>query len=189
MVMIKIVDAPDELADANLVGHKFARQQRLRDAGVSVPPFFCIVIEAPWTAIADVVASFPGVGAGVERLTDWAERARRAAERVPLTPELQTAILEKYVGLGSHDVAVRACVVGRDGHPGEDDAADPFAGLTDSYLYVGAGALIDAVSSCTASLFSVRSVLYRARRGIDPRVLSVCVGIQQMMDGERSFVA
>jgi pyruvate,water dikinase len=189
MVMIKIVDAPDELADANLVGHKFARQQRLRDAGVSVPPFFCIVIEAPWTAIADVVASFPGVGAGVERLTDWAERARRAAERVPLTPELQTAILEKYVGLGSHDVAVRACVVGRDGHPGEDDAADPFAGLTDSYLYVGASALIDSISACTASVFSVKSVLYRAQRGIDPTVLSVCVGIQQMMDGRRSFVA
>ena len=34
VVMIKIVDAPAELADASLVGHKFARQQRLRDAGV-----------------------------------------------------------------------------------------------------------------------------------------------------------
>ena len=31
--MIKIVDAPAELADPSLVGHKFARQQRLRDAG------------------------------------------------------------------------------------------------------------------------------------------------------------
>src|SRR5262249_17652643 len=49
VVMIKIVDAPAELAAASLVGHKFARQQRFRDAGVSVPPFFCIVIETPWT--------------------------------------------------------------------------------------------------------------------------------------------
>jgi pyruvate,water dikinase len=187
--MIKIVDATAELADASLVGHKFARQQRLRDAGVPVPPFFCVVIESPWTAIADVVASFPGVGATLEGLTAWAETARSAAERSPLTPETQTAILEKYVGLGSHDVAVRACVVGRDGHPGEDDAADPFAGLTDSYLYVGASALIDRISACAASLFSVRSVLYRAQRGVDPRVLSMCVGIQQMMDGQRSFVA
>ena len=85
--MIKIVDAPAELADASLVGHKFARQQRLRDAGVSVPPFFCVVIETPWTAIADVVGAFPGVGASVERLTAWAEAARSAAEHVPLTPE------------------------------------------------------------------------------------------------------
>src|SRR5882757_70081 len=99
--MIKIVDAPAELADASLVGHKFARQQRLRDAGVSVPPFFCIVVESPWTTIADVVGTFPGVGAGAERLTAWAETARIAAEQVPLTQELQTAILEKYVGLGS----------------------------------------------------------------------------------------
>jgi rifampicin phosphotransferase len=187
--MIKIVDAPAELADAGLVGHKFARQQRLRDAGVSVPSFFCVVIDTPWTAIADVVGPFPGVGAGVERLTTWAETARSAAERVPLTPEMQAAILDEYVGLGSHDVAVRACVVGRDGHPGEDDTADPFAGLTDSYLYVGASALIDGLSACAASVFSVRSVLYRAQRGIDPSVLGVCVGIQQMMDGRRSFVA
>ena len=186
--MIKIIDAPAELADASLVGHKFARQQQMRDAGISVPPFFCIVIETPWTAIADVVGTFPGVGAGVERLTTWAEAARSAAERMPLAPEIETEILEKYVGLGSHDVAVRACVVGRDGQPGEDDADDPFAGLTDSYLYVGAGTLIDAVSACAASLFSVRSVLYRAQRGIDSHTLSMCVGIQQMMDGERSFV-
>ncbi len=187
--MIKIVDVPAELADASLVGHKFARQQRLRDAGVRVPPFFCVVIESPWTAIADVVAPFPGVDAGVERLTTWAETARSAAERVPLTPETQTAILKKTIGLGLRDVAVRACVVGRNGHPGEDDAADPFAGLTDSYLYVGAGALIDRISACAASVFSVKSVLYRAHRGIDPSILGVCVGIQQMIDGRRSFVA
>jgi len=187
--MINIVDAPAELADASLVGHKFARQQRLRDAGVSVPPFFCVVIETPWSAIADVVASFPGVDATVERLTVWAETARSAAERVSLTTEMQSAILEKCIGLGLQDVAVRACVVGRNGQPGEDDAADPFAGLTDSYLYVGAGALIDRISACAASVFSVKSVLYRAQRGIDPSILGVCVGIQQMIDGRRSFVA
>lgn len=187
--MIKIVDAPAELVDASLVGHKFARQQRLRDAGVSVPPFFCVVIETPTAVIANVVGAFPGVGASGERLTAWADAARHAAERVPLTPEAQTEILEKYGGLGWHDVAVRACVVGRDGQPGEDDAADPFAGLTDSYLYVGAGALIDRISACAASVFSVKSVLYRAQRGIDPSILGVCVGIQQMVDGRRSFVA
>jgi len=38
--MIKIIDAPAELADASLVGHKFAHQQHMRDAGISVPPFF-----------------------------------------------------------------------------------------------------------------------------------------------------
>lgn len=187
--MIKIIDAPAELADASVVGHKFARQQRLRDAGVSVPPFFCIVRETPWTAIADVVGPFPGVGAGLQNLTAWAESARNAAEHMRLLPETEAEIRDRYAALGSPDVAVRACVVGRDAQPGEDDAADPFAGLTDSHLYVDADALFDAVSSCLASLFSVRSVLYRARRGIDPRGLSICVGIQQMVDGERSFVA
>lgn len=187
--MIKIIDAPAELADASVVGHKFARQQQLRDAGVSVPPFFCVVRETPWTGIADGVGTFPGVGAGVGELTDWAAAARNAAESMPLLPETETEIRSRYAALRSPDVAVRACVVGRHAQPGEDDAADPFAGLTDSHLYVGSDALIDAVSSCMASLFSDRSVLYRARRGIDPRDLSICVGIQQMMDGERSFVA
>lgn len=187
--MIKIIDAPAELADASVVGYKFARQQQLRDAGVSVPPFYCVVTEAPWTAVADAVGTFPGVGASVEKLTSWAEQARTAAEHIRLMPETEIEIRDRYAALGSPDVAVRACVVGRHAQPGEDDAADPFAGLTDSYLYVGADRLIETVSVCTASLFSVRSVLYRARRGIDPRFLSVCVGIQQMMDGERSFVA
>ncbi len=187
--MIKIIDAPAELADAGLVGHKFARQQQMRDAGLSVPPFFCVVIDTPWTTIADVVDNFPGIGANVERLTTWAEAARRATERMPLMPEIEAGVRERYAALGSRDVAVRACAVGCHGQPGEDDAADPFAGLTDSYLYVGADALVDTVSTCAASLFSVRSVLYRAQRGVDPRALNVCVGVQQMMDGERSFVA
>ena len=32
-------------------------------------------------------------------------------------------------------------------------------------------------------------MLYRAHRGIDPSILGVCVGIQRMIDGRRSFVA
>jgi rifampicin phosphotransferase len=112
-VMIKIIDAPAELADASVVGHKFARQQQLRDAGVSVPPFFCVVRETPWTAIADVVGTFPGVGASVEKLTAWAEAARSAAEHMRLMPETETEIRDRYGALGSPDVAVRACVVGR----------------------------------------------------------------------------
>ncbi|WP_156431522.1 PEP/pyruvate-binding domain-containing protein [Mycobacterium sp. GA-1199] len=187
--MIKIVDAPTELADASLVGHKFARQQRLRDAGVRVPPFFCVIVESPWVVIADVVSPFPGVDAGVERLTAWAETARSAAERMSLTPEIQAAIRQKYIDLAVDEVAVRACVVGRDGQLGEDDAADAFAGLTDSYLYVRADALMDRVSDCVASVFSVKSVLYRAQRGIDPSILGVSVGVQQMIDGQSSFVA
>lgn len=187
--MIKIVDAPTELADASLVGYKFARQQRLRDAGVRVPPFFCVIVESPWVVIADVVPPFPGVDAGVERLTAWAETARSAAERMSLTPETQAAIRQKYIDLAVDEVAVRACVVGRDGQLGEDDAADAFAGLTDSYLFVRADALMDRVSDCVASVFSIKSVLYRAKRGIDPSILGVSVGIQQMIYGRSSFVA
>ncbi len=187
--MIKIVRAAAELAEADLVGHKFARQQRLRDAGLSVPPFFCIVIDTPWTAIADAVRPFPGVDADVKRLTEWAKAASGALQRVPLCPQVQGEILGEFDRLGVQDVAVRACAIGRGGCPGEDDATDAFAGLTESQLYVDADALLHSITVCAASIFSVRSVLYRARRGIDPRLLSVCVGIQRMIDGRRSFVA
>jgi phosphohistidine swiveling domain-containing protein len=186
---MRFVDAPVELADAALVGHKFARQQRLRDAGVRVPPFFCLVVESPWAGIADEVPPFPGTEAGVEGLTAWAQAARRAAEQVPPGPQTQAAVLDRMTHLGWHDVAVRACVVGRGGHAGEDDADDAFAGLTDSHLYVRADTLMDRISACVASVFSVESVLYRAQRGIDPTVLAVCVGVQQMIDGAASFVA
>ena len=103
--------------------------------------------------------TFPGVGASAEKLTAWAEAARSAAEHLRLLPETETEIRDRCAALGSPDVAVRACVVGRHAQPGEDDAADPFAGLTDSYLYIGADTLIDAISACTASLFSVTILL------------------------------
>ena len=172
--MIKIVDAPAELAEASLVGHKFARQQRLRDAGVSVPPFFCVVFENQWTAIADVVATYPGVGAGVERLTAWAETARSAAERVPLTPGgVQTAILGIIQGsrLARRRSSRMRSRAGRP--PGRRRCRHLFAGLTDSHLYVSASALIDSISACAASVFSGRSVLYRAQRE-STRASSVC---------------
>src|SRR4051795_2324080 len=101
VVMIKIINAPAELADETLGGHKIARQQQLRDTGVAVPPFFCVVRETPWTDIADVVDTFPGVGAGIEKLTAWAQAARSAAEHMRFVPETESEIRDRYAALGS----------------------------------------------------------------------------------------
>ncbi|NUR59618.1 MAG: phosphoenolpyruvate synthase, partial [Catenulispora sp.] len=89
--------------------------------------------------------------------------------------------------------AVRACVVPGPGRAGqnsaEDSAADPFAGLSDSFLYVPRADLLRRIVECWASAYNPEAVLYRLRRGADPDAARVAVGVQQMVLGASSFVA
>jgi pyruvate,water dikinase len=141
--------------------------------------------------------------------------ARRAAILAQGVPEQLAAAVrdgfDRLVGRGGL-VAVRACVLpgrpgvgagsdpdaggldggdldGGDFDGGEDGDSDPFAGLSDSFLYVGRGAVVRRVADCWASAFNAPAVLYRLRRGTDPAAARVAVGVQRMVDGRRSFVA
>ncbi|GLZ29812.1 phosphoenolpyruvate synthase [Lentzea sp. NBRC 105346] len=162
----------DALVDPTRVGHKFARQEVLRRAGFPVPEFFCVPVEAFDEAVAR---------------TPDADGIRAAG--VPA--ELVRAVLERFDELAGPDglVAVRACVVADSDGGGEDSARDPFAGLSDSFLYVRREDVPGRIADCWASAFNPEAVLYRTHRGIDPRSARVAVGVQRMVLGLRSFVA
>jgi len=171
--MAALVLGGPELADPTVVGHKFARQESMRRAWFPVPEFFCV----PASAFDEVVRSAS------------ADRAAILAAGVPA--ELGTALLARFDDLVGPDglVAVRACTVADADGAGEDGAADPFAGLSDSFLYVRRAELLDRVAQCWASAFNPEALLYRAHRGVDPASARVAVGVQRMVLGERSFVA
>ena len=57
-----ILDGP-ELGDSTLVGHKFARQDVMRRAGLPVPAFFCLTGAAVQASVP-AVTGFPGDDAG-----------------------------------------------------------------------------------------------------------------------------
>ncbi|MEU9478086.1 PEP/pyruvate-binding domain-containing protein [Streptomyces sp. NPDC048191] len=189
-------DTAPEAADPLLVGHKFARQARLRAAGHRVPEFVCASAAAfdrmMETAGRDIPE--PAAGSTPGELAEWARKAGAAVRRHGVPRELAEALLDHFDRLAgaSGVVAVRSCAVPHAGdgeQGGEDSAADPFAGLGRSFLAVGRAELVDRVAECWASAFTEEGVLYRTRRGGDPTATRMAVGLQRMVAATRSFVA
>ncbi|MER5349388.1 PEP/pyruvate-binding domain-containing protein [Kitasatospora sp. NPDC002551] len=190
------------LADAAQVGNKFARQEVLRRAGFRVPEFFCLpaaAFDAALDALRPALAPLPAGDAGQDAVEAWCAAAREALASSVLPPEPAERIRKEFAALAGPDglVAVRACVVPATTPDtpdaaeavGEDSAVDPFAGMSDSFLYVDEEGLADAVVRCWASAFNPQAVRYRLLRGLDPRRARVAVGVQRMVLGTRSFVA
>lgn len=177
------------LGDPTRVGHKFARQYEMRRAGLPVPPFFCLDAEA-FQASVPAAAGFPGPAATTEELTAWALAAREQVRDGGVPPHVAEQVLTALDQLAGRDglVAVRACVAAAADGAGEDGADDPFAGLSDSFLYVDRDAVRARIADCWASAYNPEAVLYRVRRGVDPTAVRVAVGVQQMVLGVRSFV-
>ncbi len=64
-----------------------------------------------------------------------------------------------------------------------------FAGQQETFLNViGEAALVDAVKKCWASLFSPRSVFYRAEQGFDHRKVKLAAVVQHMVQSEKAGV-
>ncbi|CAM5259387.1 PEP/pyruvate-binding domain-containing protein [Streptomyces coeruleorubidus] len=183
-----ILDGP-ELGDPTLVGHKFARQDVMRRAGLPVPAFFCLT-GAAFQASVPAVTGFPGDDAGSAELIAWASAARDSIRAGCVPPSLADRVLTAFDALTDADglVAVRACVVADADGSGEDGADDPFAGLSDSFLYVDRDAVLARIVDCWASAYNPEAVLYRVRRGVDATAARIAVGVQRMVPGVRSFV-
>ncbi|MDH2430334.1 PEP/pyruvate-binding domain-containing protein [Sphaerisporangium sp. TRM90804] len=179
------------LADPAQVGNKFARLETMRRAALPVPSFFCLTV-AGFDAAMDVIRrDMPPVPTGDEALARWCKRAEEALRRTAVPPPLAVRILAAYdERIGANQLAaVRACAVPAEDGTGEDGAGDPFAGMSDSFLYVPRGQVLRRVVECWASAFTERAVRYRLWRGMDPTRARIAVGVQRMVPGARSFVA
>ncbi|MFC6083315.1 PEP/pyruvate-binding domain-containing protein [Sphaerisporangium aureirubrum] len=181
------------LLDAAEVGNKFSRLESMRAAGFPVPPLYCLPAAAFDLATGTVRAGLPPLpaAADTEGVRAWGEGAAGQVARLEVPGALAGAALAAFDEVIGPDglAAVRACVVPVEGGPGEDDASDPFAGMSDSFLYVPRGDLLARIVDCWASAYKPEAVLYRMRRGVDPAATRVAVGVQRMALGTRSFVA
>ncbi|WP_194916457.1 PEP/pyruvate-binding domain-containing protein [Catenulispora rubra] len=183
----------EALLDPAAAGHKFSRLAELRAAGFAVPDLFGIPAAAFDRALAPVLADLdaPPAAAVPEAVRRWSEKARAAVLSLQVDEELADAVLTAFDEVIGADglAAVRACVVPGPGQHGEDSSADPFAGLSDSFLYVPRAGLLRRIVECWASAYNAEGVLYRLRRGADPGAVRVAVGVQRMVLGASSFVA
>lgn len=191
----------DEIAPVDAVacaGAKMGRLSELHAVGVQVPIGFTITVDAyshhcATSGLKDAIDEIldnlddRATAAAIE---DAAERIRTAFLKRPLDDELAEAITVAYGRLGERcgDPAVRTAV--RSSATGEDSADASFAGIFDTYLGIaGVDAVIDAVRSCWASLFTARALDYRRRRGISHHAMPIAVGVLELVDAVASGVA
>ncbi|MFT5719447.1 MAG: phosphohistidine swiveling domain-containing protein [Oleiphilaceae bacterium] len=192
--MQQIVSSRDVITD-DMVGGKFSRQSDMIVAGVPVPEFFCLSV----SFFEDIFKAFKPEVESILSAIDFTKHAsvKGASESVQrlftsleLDNELQNTILNAFDNAFAADqlVSVRASTVGHLLEESEDSVSNPFAGMSESFLYVPRDQICDKVKACWGSGFSQESLIYRQAQGMSLLGFSVAVGVQKMVFGERSFV-
>ncbi len=167
------------------VGGKGAQLGELsRIDGVRVPPGFCVTTEA----FRRIMAEARSIDDRLDRLSrvhsddrdairTLSAETRRTLEGIAIPDDLTTAITDAVARLGE-----RAGYAIRSSATAEDLPTASFAGQYDTYLnVVGRAAILQHVCRCWASLFTERAVAYRLHNGIDHRMVSMAVVVQQMV--------
>jgi pyruvate, water dikinase len=181
------------ITDAEEAGGKGANLGELVAAGLPVPGGF-VVMRAGYLesmqagGVAAELAALHSEGLtrvdNSGRLDELCHRMRGLVAKAGVEDTVRDQVLASYRRLGANVVvAVRSSATGEDGR----DAS--FAGMNQTITNVaGEDALIDAVQTCWASLFSPRVLTYRSSRGFsaDP---AMAVVVQQMVAPEQAGVA
>lgn len=181
--------------DVGVVGGKGANLGEMAQAGLPVPPGFCLASAAYRdfiretdleAAISRILAAMqPGEPADVESKSAQI-RALIVEKNVP--EHIADQVRESYRRLAemlgdSADVDVPVAV--RSSATAEDLPTASFAGQQDTYLNIrGAQALLDHVKRCWASLWTARAVVYRNEQGFDHRQVYLAVVVQAMIEAE-----
>jgi len=192
---VKKIVTCNETADGAWIGGKFSKQSEMIAAGISVPEFFCLTIayyEQVFESVKETVVSLLGAidfsdGKDI-RLS--AEKIQAVFHKIELTSTQQDGILAAFDRQFDADalVSVRASTVGHKIEESEDSVDNPFAGMSESFLYVKRDEVCDKIKTCWGSGFSQESLVYRQVQGMDLLGFGVAVGVQKMVFGERSFV-
>ncbi len=180
--------------DLPTAGGKGANLGAMIQAGLPVPPGFCVTTAAYNAFVranrleeaiqARAAACPPDDPAALEAAS---AEIRRMFERGSLPEEMAADIRAAYRSLQGEEGALPVAV--RSSATAEDLPDLSFAGQQDTYLnIIGEAALLDAVKRCWASLWTARAIGYRARNQIDPAEVALAVVVQQMVPSEVSGV-
>jgi len=173
-----------------VAGGKGANLGEMIRAGLPVPPGFVLTTAAYRSHLesADLPAriatrlqgldqgDLPAVEAASQEVMTWIERTP-----IPeiLVDEVITAYETLTTRVSTPLVAVRSSATAED----LPDAS--FAGQQETYLNLqGAGALLEAIRRCWASLWAPRAISYRAQMGYDHLGVSLAVVVQAMIPAE-----
>jgi phosphohistidine swiveling domain-containing protein len=179
----------------HLVGGKFSRQAEMIAAELPVPKFTCLtrdfyeaVIVPHQNQLATILATIDF--SKHDSVIQASNQIQKLITSIELDASHETCILDAFDALFTADtlVSVRASTVGHLLEESEDSATNPFAGMSESFLYVTRNQIVEKIKQCWASGFSQESLIYRHNQNLDLMGFSVAVGIQEMVFGTRSFV-
>ncbi|MEM8767693.1 MAG: PEP/pyruvate-binding domain-containing protein [Pseudomonadota bacterium] len=163
------------------VGGKTRALIRASEAGLPVPPGFCIT-----TACFQEFLRSAGVDAATLaeiRTPGAAEGLRKRLSQAPLPATVVSAIVQAQADLGTEALAVRSSATA------EDLPEASFAGQQETFLNVrGRDALLDAVVGCWLSLYSERAIAYRERFSITPETVAMAVLVQTLVPARAAGV-
>ncbi len=158
--------------DPATVGGKGANLASCTQAGLPVPPGFCLTTSAYRTAVRSL-----------HRAAATAEDLRDLILGAPLPGSVEDAVRTAYARLGESLVAVRSSATA------EELAEASFAGQQDTFLGVtGIEAVLDAVRGCWASLWNERAVDYRRRHGVPETDVALAVVVQALIPADTAGV-
>ena len=186
-------EGPTETAS---VGGKGSSLIEMRNAGLPVPPGFCVSADGyrhfhDATGLAPLVSALSSAPA----LTSPSGAANAVApiieqlEGSVLPDVLRSEIESAYRALCDR-LAGQRLVASRSSAVCEDGATASFAGIYETYLHLeGAERVASSVLDCYRSLWNPRVVQYRATRGIDQAKEQMAVVVMGMIQAEVASVA
>lgn len=179
-----------------LVGGKNASLGEMIKAGIRVPPGFAVTTDAYLSSITETVIT-PGIFKMLSDLnpedTDSINEAGTEIQKLILTAPIFGEVLESikrgYARLSGRCLANAIPVAVRSSATAEDLPTASFAGQHDTYLWVNSPDLVvERVRQCWASLFTPRSIGYRAKNHVPHEKVLMSVGVQKMVNSRAAGV-
>jgi len=126
----------------------------------------------------------------VSTLAAISEELRAWFEAVEIPGEIEEAIRQSYVALGEKYSQVDVSVAVRSSAVAEDLPDASFAGQHDTRLWIhGLGGILQSLTQCWSSLFTVRAISYRCQKGFPHDNAAMGVAIQKMVNAKTAGVA
>jgi len=188
--------------DVPLVGGKGANLGEMTNAGIPVPPGFCVTAEAYKYFVENVkledgktlqewimeIISQTNVDDS-KQLQENTAKIREKIIELPMLPEIAEEIERAYKELSQRFGKDAVYVAVRSSATAEDLPEASFAGQQETYLDVyGVDDVIDKVKRCWASLWTARATFYRAKQGFDHSKVYLSAVVQKMVNSKTSGV-
>lgn len=181
--------------DVSLVGGKSANLGEMTRAGFPIPPGFSLTSHAYQTVIEynhlekEIRALLKGLDVhDSKKLQSVSQKIRSLIRKADIPPKLTKQIFTHYHKLGTKKKP--ALVAVRSSATAEDLPDASFAGQQESFLNIkGEANLIQAIRGAWASLFTARTIFYRATKGFDHFQVKLAVPVQLMIQSDISGVA